>query len=209
MFANADFKAPGYQIARVHVITAPFVTGLSAGDGTVNLAWTKGSSPYTVQKKAGIADVEWIDATTTIEEMASIPAEAGGAFFRVANQVRLPVTLSGAAERPNPVSTLASGSGILHLDGNKLTVDLSYTGLSGVASAAHLHGPGLPDENAGVLINLQAIHQGPFGTSGRFSGILMLNQSQVASLLDGKTYFNIHTGNQPAGEIRGQVPKAP
>jgi len=39
-------------------------------------------------------------------------------------------TLSGAAERPDPVSTAGTGYGDFWLIGNELTYDVDYSGLS-------------------------------------------------------------------------------
>ena len=209
MFGSADFKAAGYRIARVHITTAPFLTGIFSEAGAVKLTWTKAAGPYTIQKKIGISDSEWMDVATTTEDWTTVPAQAGSAFFRVANQARIPVILNGASERPDPNSTTASGFGILQLDGGQLTVDLNYGGLSGPATAAHIHGPASSDQTAGVLIDLKPIHQGLLGMSGKFSGVLNLTSSQASALLGGKTYVNVHTSKHPAGEIRGQVLEIP
>ena len=146
---------------------------------------------------------------TTTGTSASSPIETARSFFRVANQIRFAVTLSGAAERPIPVTMTGSGNGILYLDGNKLTLDLAYSGLSAVATGAHIHAPASVEEIAGVVVDLQPLHQGAFGAAGKFVGAVNLTPSLVTAILNGMAYVNIHTSNHPAGEIRGQIPRTP
>lgn len=110
-------------------------------------------------------------------------------------------TLSGAAERPTPVTTLATGSGTLSIVGNVVSYDISYTGLGTAASAAHIHGPATAEQAAEVLKGLVA----PTGTSGKLTGSVTLDSTQLNALIDGKTYINIHTSGNPGGELRGQV----
>jgi CHRD domain len=66
----------------------------------------------------------------------------------------LNATLSGAAEKPTAVQTSATGSSKVTIDGGKLTVEGTFTGLSGNATAAHIHGPADENSVAGVFCNL-------------------------------------------------------
>jgi len=111
------------------------------------------------------------------------------------------VTLSGAAERPNPVNTTATGSGTFTLVGNQLSYNITYSGLSSAANAGHIHGPGTAEQAVGVLVPFPNVS----GTSGTLTGTLTLDAAQLSALLGGLTYVNIHTGNNPGGEIRGQI----
>ena len=47
------------------------------------------------------------------------------------------------------------------------------------------------------------------GISGTFSGADVLTPENLAGLLDGRTYLNVHTENNGPGEIRGQVGARP
>jgi len=113
--------------------------------------------------------------------------------------VPLQATLSGAAEVP-PKET--AGSGKLEASFDKTTSllkwKLTYSGLSGPASAAHFHGPAMAGANAGVVV--------PFSSpASPIEGQATLTPAQAADLLDGKWYANVHTAANPGGEIRGQV----
>jgi hypothetical protein len=80
-----------------------------------------------------------------------------------------------------------------------LTWKLTYSGLSGKATAAHIHA-GKRGSAGIVLIPLCAsrCHSGLKGTS-------IFNSSIGNQIERGATYVNVHTSKNPAGEIRGQV----
>lgn len=115
------------------------------------------------------------------------------------------VDLSGAKERLNPVATGGTGSAILLLVGDQLTMSLDYAGLTTNAHLAHIHGAAGSEGAAGVMVNLAPLNGGAFGSSGTLSGTVTLDADQRAALLDGLTYVNIHTPINGSGEIRGQI----
>jgi CHRD domain len=156
----------------------------ASGSG-VTLNWAGGAGPFAVQKKATLSDTTWM----TVTDGATATVTAYKAI------------LSGAAERPNPVTTSASGAGTLSLEGNKLTWDIVFSGLSANATAAHIHGPAGETEAAGVMIPLTA----PSATSGRITGSATLTDVQLAAVVGGKAYVNLHTSTNPGGELRGQM----
>jgi hypothetical protein len=113
------------------------------------------------------------------------------------------VTLSGAAERPDPVSSAGTGSGTITIDGNTLTYNVTFSGLSGPATAAHIHGPADANAAAGVIKGLTF----PQADSGVMSGTIdlsTLTAVQVDAIKAGNAYVNIHTVLHGSGEIRGQ-----
>lgn len=113
--------------------------------------------------------------------------------------VKLGATLSGAAEVP-PTNSAGTGTLVATLDKSSgmLNWRLSYSGLTGPASAAHFHGPALPGANAGVVVPI------PLAMTPA-EGHATLTPAQVADLTAGKWYVNVHTAAHPGGEIRGQV----
>lgn len=134
-------------------------------------------------------------------------ANGGGEIRGQVAQMNLRATLNGANERPNPVTTPATGTGKFTLVGNELFVDLSYTGLQGPINNSHIHGPGTAEQSVGVLVPMNGLHVGPFGTStaGRFEGSVVLSPQNLSHIIDGLTYFNIHSVPNGGGEIRGQI----
>ncbi|MBI5263831.1 MAG: CHRD domain-containing protein [Bradyrhizobium sp.] len=115
---------------------------------------------------------------------------------------KLKATLDGKSEVP-PITTSAAGTADLDYDAasKKLAWKLSYSGLSGPATAAHFHGPAEAGKNAGVAVAI------PNATKSPVEGSATRTDAQAADLLAGKYYINIHTQANPAGEIRGQVTK--
>lgn len=115
---------------------------------------------------------------------------------------KMKAKLDGKASVPPNTST-ATGSADLDYDpaSKKLSWKLTYSGLSGPATAAHFHGPAEAGKNAGVAVAI------PNATSSPVSGSATLTDAQAADLMAGKYYINIHTAANPAGEIRGQVTK--
>jgi len=114
--------------------------------------------------------------------------------------------LNGANEVP-PVTTSASGTStvILSPDETSALVSLNFTGLSSPQTAAHLHGPAAPGNNApGTILDLDQ----PLGQVSNLlwniqpvGGLSVLQQ--VVALKSGQIYANVHTANNPSGEIRG------
>jgi hypothetical protein len=119
-----------------------------------------------------------------------------------ADTVSLSATLDGASEVP-PKSVAGTGKAMITLDKSSKTLswELSYSGLTGDAKAAHFHGPAAAGANAGVQIPLTV---GP----SPIKGSAQISDAQMADLLAGKWYVNIHTAANPGGEIRGQVTPA-
>jgi hypothetical protein len=105
-------------------------------------------------------------------------------------------TLSPGEEVPPASNSKGSGSFEMKVDikSNEFTWKLSHGGLTGPATAAHIHGPAAKGANAGVVIPLQ-------GMSGKGK----LTQAQYGDLAAGLYYVNVHTPQYPNGEIRGQL----
>ncbi|HEV2549524.1 MAG TPA: CHRD domain-containing protein [Stellaceae bacterium] len=110
-------------------------------------------------------------------------------------------TLNAAQEVP-PVESKGQGTADLKLDAKskQLTWNVTYSGLSGDAAAAHIHGPAAPGANAGVVVNLA-----PNGVKNPIQGSATLTDAQIADLIVGKDYINVHTAANKGGEIRGQI----
>jgi hypothetical protein len=124
------------------------------------------------------------------------------AFAGSASADKMKATLDGKSQVP-PNSSTATGSADIDYDpaSKKLSWKLSYSGLSGPATAAHFHGPAEPGKNAGVAVAI------PNATSSPVEGSATLTDAQAADLMAGKYYINIHTAANPGGEIRGKVTK--
>src|SRR3954464_12081310 len=124
------------------------------------------------------------------------------AFAAPAFADKMKATLDGKSQVP-PNSSPPPAPANIDYDpaSKKLSWKLSYSGLSGPATAAHFHGPAEPGKNAGVAVAI------PNATSSPAEGSATLTDAQAADLMAGKYYVNVHTAANPGGEIRGQVTK--
>jgi hypothetical protein len=111
------------------------------------------------------------------------------------------VTLNGAQEGLPSVTGTGSATVTLDTTSGVCTVTGTFTGLTGPASAAHIHGPALPGQTAGVLHALTVT----MATSGALSGTVTLLPAEITDMLTGMTYLNIHTAANANGEIRGNI----
>lgn len=86
------------------------------------------------------------------------------------------------------------------LDGNRLTVTGTYQGMSSPATAAHLHfgTPGRP----GPLAQPLEVTTSP---EGEVTGTAELTDQQVDALQAQSLYVQIHSEDNPAGELRGWI----
>jgi CHRD domain len=122
------------------------------------------------------------------------------------------VLVSGVAqaEQIKFKAALAPGQGItssgkgaatasLDTTSKMLTWDVEYSGLSGPATAAHIHGPADPGANAAIAVPFSGNLASPI------KGSATLNDAQIQQLEAGKWYVNIHTEASKGGEIRGQL----
>lgn len=106
--------------------------------------------------------------------------------------------LTGAQEVP-PTGSAGTGMATVTLDGDKISYEVDYKGLTGPATAGHIHGPADMGANAGVAVPFKDVASSPV------KGTATLTAQQVADLKAGKDYVNIHTEKNKGGEIRGQL----
>ena len=134
--------------------------------------------------------------------LATLALGTAIAFAGPAFAEKLKATLDGASEVP-PNTSAGKGTADIDYDAatKKLTWKLTYSGLSGPATAAHFHGPADPGKDASVAVAI------PNATSSPAEGSATLTDAQAADLMAGKYYVNVHTAANPKGEIRGQVTK--
>ncbi|GAB3635017.1 CHRD domain-containing protein [Hymenobacter arcticus] len=83
-----------------------------------------------------------------------------------------------------------------------LTYAVTFSGLTGNATAAHLHFGDTKHTTAAPTVPFAGV---PAATSGTFNGTATLTPAQADSLVVGKLYANVHTPNNSGGEIRANL----
>lgn len=136
-------------------------------------------------------------------------------------------TLAGSNEVPPNAST-ATGAATFTLNGNSLQIQLTFSGLSAIAAAGHIHCCAPQGVNAIVAVPFAGL---PSALSGTYNNTVDLTQAStynpafitsnggtaltaeaalIAGLNSGNTYANIHDApNFNGGEIRGQIAATP
>lgn len=136
---------------------------------------------------------------TLVVGVAAVALAGCGMMGMNPNSASFSGVMNASSEMP-PNMTRGSGRAEATLDKgtNVLKYKIAFDGLSGPATAAHFHGPASAGANAGVAV--------PFtSTASPIEGTATLTPTQVADLMAGKWYANVHTAANPGGEIRGQM----
>ncbi|HVN59892.1 MAG TPA: CHRD domain-containing protein [Gaiellaceae bacterium] len=182
-----DFHLFGPPGSPLDVTTGPDLTFV--GDRTFTIVLQDGT------KVDFVCDAHAVmHGSFTVGTVAATPPAAAAIHLRA--------IMNAAQEVPKQVvkAPAASGTFVGTLTGTKLAWSLSFRKLTGPATAAHIH-LGRPGKAGPVAVPLC----GPC-TSG-VKGTATLTAAQVKAVLGGGTYVNVHTAENPAGEIRGPLRK--
>lgn len=115
-----------------------------------------------------------------------------------AEEMRIPVSLSGSESVP-AVETAGSGEGMIVVDENR-RISGSVTTENVPATMAHIH-HAPADANGPVAIPLEQTDENTWSVPEN----TQLTEAQYESLKKGNLYINVHTEENPAGEVRGQL----
>ncbi len=138
-------------------------------------------------------------AMTNSQFVAALLA-ANGLSNQVAN---LYVARLDAAQQVPPNGSAATGAVIIRRPASgafpgENFASLHLNNLSSPVTAVHIHGPA----NAGA--EGPVLHTLPAGEFADFQ--IPLTAEHLSYLFDGRLYVDVHTQNNPGGEIRGQLP---
>jgi len=157
----------------------------------------------------------WLMAIVVLSSANSIPAAI------------IPFTLQGSAGLGllpgNEVPAVTGGRG--GIAGTRISYDdatrnLSinvvwgsqpgFVDLTGPATQMHIHGPASATQTGPIVLTL---HNEPgfnaSASSGGFNGTVNVPVANVADLLGGRLYINVHTSANSNGEIRGNLVVVP
>lgn len=108
--------------------------------------------------------------------------------------------MEGGQEVP-AVNTDAAGVAALYLNPGKdsLCINISFTGTSSTVTGLHIH-EGAAGTNGPVVWNLtNSILNNQVGIT------IPITAAELAKFMKGMYYLNLHTTDNPSGEIRGQI----
>jgi hypothetical protein len=151
-----------------------------------------------------------------------------------ATLIRFAASLSPTNENP-PVLSLGTGFVVVDYDDvtHTLLIQAQWAALTGTTTVAHIHCCTLPTANAGVAVTPGTLPGFPVGTTSgtytsplldltaastytaafvtNFAGGVLANAESVFinNVLNGMTYFNIHSSFAAGGEIRGTLQAVP
>ena len=136
--------------------------------------------------------------TVVVASVLSAVLLTGSASF--AETMSIKADLKAESETP-PNTSKGTGSltGSYDTTSKTLTYTATYSDLTGPATMAHFHAPAPVGKAAGVEIPIKGALASPI------TGTATLTADQEKNLMDGMTYFNVHTAANKGGEIRGQV----
>jgi plastocyanin len=181
---------------------------LSTQQSATNTFNTVGSFDYFCSLHSGMTGVVNVVSgghhtpTSTAQSTVTPQPTATGTPQPTATGTPLPPCLIASlvlTKENASITTNASGNGTILLDtrANKLYYYLSYQNLSSAESVAHFHGPAALGSNAPPLITI---------ASGQpKQGVWEYTDAQESQILGNLVYVNIHTINNPAGELRAQL----
>jgi hypothetical protein len=171
-----------------------------------------------MRRRTGSIAVILVGGAFLVGALASIGAAGPGKSKVKSNR------MSSYLEVPSVSSVNAKGSIELRVGSDSIAYKLTYSGLSGPASVAHIHFA-QPSVNGGVAAFLCGGGGKPTcpGAAGSVSGTiaagdinplgqttaqgLLVNELSelIAAIRAGVVYANVHTAAFPNGELRGEV----
>jgi hypothetical protein len=168
-------------------------------DGTV--VGTVNAAPFTFSWDTSTVTDGDHSVTARVTDNSSNVATSTATTYTVTNHPVIHVTLSADQIFPKPTST-ATGEGDLTFDliSGAVTGGVTLSGIT--ATLAHIH-EGYAAENGGVLIDFVQDPADPNHWTPDSSEVLTADQ--IAFLLDGELYLNVHSAAYPGGEIRAQI----
>src|SRR3954469_2396593 len=130
----------------------------------------------------------------------AVAALAVAAISSARSNVSVTAKLTAKQEIPKPTvkDAGAHGSFTATLAGKKLKWKLTFSGLTGPATAAHIHIGAMGKAGPVAVALCGPCKSGAHGTATLSAALLKKIDKHLA-------YVNVHTAKNPAGEIRGQV----
>lgn len=152
------------------------------------------------------------DAANDMAADSTAVAADAGAMADAAPMETVTATMNGANERPQPVTTTATGDASFMVYADSIVYAVNGSGLMGV-TAVHIHSGGA-EETGPPLATLYTSEEGMDANGSIATGTItretaLNGEATFENLRElvrtGGAYVNVHTKANPSGEIRGQT----
>ena len=214
MNLKGDFNASIAGGAHLHIGAAGMNGGVDIPiSATVNADLRSGvfeaaNNTYTLTPEQ-VAVLRSRNYYANIHTTAYAPGELRGQVGRIA-KMRFRAHLSGSNHLP-VVMSMGTGEVLLEVVDSMLMVSGSFQNLgsdfnSAIGGGAHIH-LGYAGQNGGVAFPLSTTLM-PDNRSGTFevmNNVFTLTAEQMTAVMKRQFYINIHSMNNPPGELRGQA----
>jgi len=137
---------------------------------------------------------------------ATLVLIAAGTLISAGAQAQITVTLHASLTAfhtmPPATSARAGGTADFQLDRttHEIKWRVTYSGLSSAPTAVHIHAVAGPGVRSDIVLDLATN-----GLGNPLVGSATLDDMQIADLVSGKDYVDIHTKLNQEGEIRGAI----
>jgi hypothetical protein len=134
----------------------------------------------------------------------ALVATVGASARPQATDIQIRTVLNAAQEVPSPTGAVSNAGGTFSATitksdtGASVSWQLSFSGLTGNAIAAHIH-TGAVGSPGPVVLALCGPCTSPASGTGN------LTDAALQAIEGGTAYVNVHTPTNPGGEIRGQL----
>jgi len=116
------------------------------------------------------------------------------------------VVMTGSQERPTPTNSPGWGNATVTFDSTRSNINVTITvkNLTSPINGAHIHEKGAGSDVGGIVVGFVPLVS---FTNGKLTGTFPIDSAVAARLVanPGNFYMNVHTTQNPGGEIRGDL----
>lgn len=207
--------------AETQITASVYYSGLSsnvtAGHIHTGAFGVSGPITFNLNPTIGVTSGSVVNATFAINAAQLADLKAGNMYFNIhtttnpGGEIRGQLAvdspyfsfMSPNQENPATNAPNARGNGVISLNaaGTQALVTMNWSGLTGNATAGHVHS-GRSGVNGPIVCNLSPAAV----TAGSVVDFLCtFSPAQITSLKTAQFYLNVHTTANPGGEVRGQI----
>jgi hypothetical protein len=161
-----------------------------------------------------------VSCAGTSKETSKETSGMGAAAASGGMQMQAKLDSTGEVPSPNVGSSSPTGMATFAMQGDKMTYKVTVSGLTSPVTVAHIHAGGAGVAGP-VIVPLTVAAGSDAGTANgegtidasaikgkKDDGSQMTMSDLMNAIKGGNAYVNVHTQNNPKGEVRGQITAA-